>query len=145
MKTFLLDEAQSLLPVVESLLERATKAREEAGRLEEKMAALKVRIFHAGGMAVDVAAAYRDSAELLKQKQAVTEVMEEFASIGLQVKDLEKGLLDFPCMVNGELVLLCWQRGEAQIDYWHTVEAGFAGRQKLDARFKRVSRVDRPN
>jgi hypothetical protein len=145
MKTFSLEEAQSLLPVVEALLDRAMKAREEAARLEQTMAALKVRIFHSGGLAVNVAAAYRDSAELVKQTQAVSEIMEEFTSIGLQVKDLDKGLLDFPSMLDGEVVLLCWKRGEAQIEYWHTLEAGFAGRQKVDSRFKRGARVDRPN
>jgi hypothetical protein len=145
MKTFTLDEAQSLLPVVESLLERATRARVEAQRLDEKMAALKVRIFHSGGLAVNVVAAFRDSAELVRHREAVTEVMEEFASIGVEVKDLDKGLLDFPCIVEGELVLLCWQRGESRIEYWHTKDAGFAGRQKLDSRFRRNSRIDRPN
>ena len=134
-----------MLPIVEALLERALAAQADAARLEEKMAALKVRIFHSGGLAVDVAAVYRDSAELAKHKEAAAEVMEEFASIGVQVKDVEKGLLDFPCMVEGALVLLCWQRGETLIEYWHTAEAGFAGRQKLDARFRRGSRMDRPN
>ena len=55
--------------------------------------------------------------------------IQEIDSIGVQVKDLDKGLLDFPCQVGEQIVLLCWQLGEAKIDYWHTVEAGFQGRQ----------------
>jgi hypothetical protein len=145
MKTFTVEEAQSMLPVVEALLERATKAHDEAMRLDEKMAALKVRIFHSGGLSVNVVAAYRDATDLASHKEAVTEVLEEFASIGVQIKDFDKGLCDFPCVIDGEVVLLCWKRGETQIEYWHTVEAGFAGRQKLDARFRRGSKIDRLN
>ncbi len=144
MKTFTLEEAQSLLPTVEALLDSATQAQAEALRLAEKMAALKVRIFHSGGLAVDVAAAYRDASELATQKEKAAEVLEELSSIGVQVKDLKTGLLDFPCSVDGEVVLLCWKKGESQIAYWHTVDAGFAGRQKVDARFQRA-KVDRPN
>jgi hypothetical protein len=144
MKTFTLDEAQSLLPVVESLLDRAMEAHDEAVRLDEKMSGLKIRIFHSGGMSVNVAAAYRDAADLARHKEAVNELLEEMTSFGVQIKDIHQGLLDFPCMVDGEMVLLCWKRGEAQIDHWHTVDAGFDGRQKLDARFRRT-KADRPN
>jgi hypothetical protein len=145
MKTFSLEDAQALLPVVEALLDRAVAARDQAARLEDKMAMLKVRIFHSGGLSVDVAAVYRDASELTRHREAATEVMEEFASIGVQIKDLDKGLLDFPCLLDGEVVLLCWQRGETQIEYWHTLDSGFAGRQKLDARFRKGSRADRLN
>ena len=145
MKTFSLEEAQNLLPIVEALLDRAMHARDEAVRLEEKMAALKVRIFHSGGMAVDVVAAYRDAAALVRHREAAAKTMEEFSAIGVQVKDLDSGLLDFPCNLDGEVVLLCWKRGESKIEYWHTIEAGFDGRQKLDTRFRTGSRTDRLN
>ena len=145
MKTFSLDEAQGLLPILDALLDRALQTRDEAARLEEKMAALKVRIFHSGGMAVDVVAAYRDAAALLRNREAAVKTMEEFASIGVQVKDLDSGLLDFPCNLDGEVVLLCWKRGEPKIEYWHTMEAGFSGRQRLDARFRSSARADRLN
>jgi hypothetical protein len=49
-------------------------------------------------------------------------------------------LLDFPCLMEGETVLLCWKLGEKEIGYWHTTEAGFAGRQPLDARFGKTER-----
>ena len=145
MKTFSVDEAQALLPILEALLDRALRARDEAALLEEKMAALKIRIFHSGGLAVDVVAAYRDAAALIRHLESVTKTMEEFSSIGVQVKDLDSGLLDFPCQFDGEMVLLCWKRGESKIEYWHTMEAGFAGRQKLNARFRSGLRADRLN
>jgi hypothetical protein len=144
MKTFTLEEAQALLPVVESLLERAIAAKQEAERLESEMQALRQRIFVSGGMMVDVAGAARNRTELEAEVQRAKDALGEIEAIGVQVKDLDTGLLDFPCTVNGEVVLLCWRRGEARIEYWHTLEAGFRGRQPVDERFGRGWR-DRPN
>jgi hypothetical protein len=144
MKTFTLEEANSLLPVVESLLSRAIAAKEEAERLERDVQALRQRIFLSGGMTVDIAGVARNRTEAEAQVQRAKEALAEIDSIGVQVKDLDTGLLDFPCKVDGDLVLLCWRRGESRIEYWHTLEAGFRGRQPLDERFGRGWR-DRPN
>lgn len=144
MKTFTLDEANGLLPVVESLLGRAISAKEEAERLEEEIQSLRQRIFLSGGMTVDVAGVARNRTEAEAQVVRAKEALGEIDAIGVQVKDLDTGLLDFPCRVDGELVLLCWRRGENRIEYWHTLEAGFRGRQPLDERFGRGWR-DRPN
>ncbi len=56
----------------------------------------------------------------------------EFHELGIQLKDYSRGLIDFPSMRDGHVVLLCWQLGEdEQIEWWHEVEAGFAGRQPI--------------
>jgi hypothetical protein len=144
MKIFTLEEANALLPVVESLLDRAIRAKEEAERLEGEMQSLRQRIFLAGGMTVDVAGVARNRTEAAAHLQTAKDAVAEIDSIGVQVKDLDTGLLDFPTRVDGELVLLCWRRGETRIEYWHTLEAGFRGRQPLDERFGRGWR-DRPN
>jgi hypothetical protein len=144
MKTFTLEEANALLPVVESLLGQVIAAKEEAERLESEIQSLRQRIFLSGGMTVDIAGVARNRTEVEAQVQRAKEVLAEMDSIGVQVKDLDTGLLDFPCRVDGELVLLCWRRGESRIEYWHTLEAGFRGRQPLDARFGHGWR-DRPN
>lgn len=144
MKTFTLEEANSLLPVVESLLDRATSAKDEAERLEGEIQALRQRIFLSGGMTVDVSNVARNRTETEAQVQRAKDALAEMDSIGVQIKDLDTGLLDFPCRVDGELVLLCWRRGESRIEYWHTLEAGFRGRQPLDERFGRGWR-ERPN
>jgi hypothetical protein len=144
MKTFTLEEANALLPVVEALLGQAITAKEEAERLEGEMQSLRQRIFLSGGMTVDVAGVARNRAETEALVQRAKEALAEIDTIGVQVKDLDTGLLDFPCRVEGELVLLCWRRGESRIEYWHTLEAGFRGRQPLDERFGRGWR-DRPN
>ncbi len=144
MKTFSLDEAQSLLPILESLLRRAIEAKSTAGLVEAEMQMLSQNIFLAGGMQVDVAAAARKRMAQRAAVQQAQDAIQEIDSIGVQVKDLDKGLLDFPCQLGEQTVLLCWQLGEAKIDFWHTMEAGFGGRQPLDERFQK-SRPERPN
>jgi len=133
-RTFTLSEAQTLLPVVEALLRRAQAAGARAGELEREMHELNQRIFLAGGMRVDVAQAARRRTEREKALQEARDTLAEMDEIGVQVKDLEKGLLDFPSVMEGQDVLLCWQLGEREIGYWHTPEDGFAGRKPLAGR-----------
>jgi len=146
MKTFTLDEAQSLLPVVESLLKRAIEGKRAAQEVEERVAGLNRRIYLTGGMRVDVAAVAKDRAEMEGHLQRVRESIAEIDSIGVQVKDMDTGLLDFPCKVDDQVVLLCWRLGESAIEHWHTMEDGFKGRKPVDERFKRRSNSsNRPN
>jgi hypothetical protein len=135
MKTFTLDEAQGLLPILESLLKRAIESKQAAEDLQGEMAALVRRIFTSGGMFIDPAAAQKRKLALEALVQRAKDAIQEIDAIGVQVKDLDTGLLDFPCLLEGETVLLCWKRGEPRIDFWHRVEDGFAGRQPIDARF----------
>ena len=141
-KTFTLSEAQTLLPVVEALLRKAQAAEAQAEELENEMQLLSQRIFLSGGMHVDVAAAARRRAERDKAVQETKDTLAEIDSIGVQVKDLEKGLLDFPSLIDGKTVLLCWKLGEPSIAHWHTEEEGFAGRKPLDARFGKTERLN---
>ena len=146
MKTFTLDEAQSLLPVLEALLKRAIEGKQAAEQIEGELSELSRRIYLSGGMKVDVPQVSRQRAEMETHLQRVRESIAEIDSIGVQVKDLEAGLLDFPCRLEGEVVLLCWGMGETAIEYWHTVEEGFQGRQPVDERFRRRSASGgRPN
>jgi len=135
-----LGEAQTVLPVVEALLRRAQTAGARAGELEVEMQALSQRIFLAGGMHVDVTSAARRRAERDKSVQEAKDTLAEIDAIGVQVKDLEEGLLDFPCVIDGRTVLLCWKLGEREIGYWHSPEDGFAGRKPLDSRFGKTER-----
>lgn len=144
MKIFTLDEAQSLLPVVESLLNRAMEAKQAAQELEEKQQALMRRVFERGGLLVDVVKVQKRKVALEALVQRAKDSLEEIDSIGVQIKDLDIGLLDFPCLLEGETVLLCWKRGEERIDFWHRIEDGFAGRQPIDARFRK-SASDKPH
>ena len=137
MKTFTLDEAQSLLPVLESLLKRAMEGKQSAELVESRLQDLNRRIYLSGGMQVDVAKVARDRIEIEQHLKQVKETLAEIDSIGVQVKDLDTGLLDFPFRLDDEVVLLCWRMGERSIDHWHTVESGFQGRQPVDDRFRR--------
>ena len=137
MKTFTIDEAQSLLPVLESLLKRANEGKQAAEQVEAGLSELARRIYLSGGMKVDTASVARQRAELEEHLKLARESVAEIDAIGVQ--DLEAGLLDFPCRLDDQVVLLCWRMGETSIEHWHTVEAGFKGRQPLDERFRRRS------
>ena len=146
MKTFTLEEAQSLLPVLESLLKRAIGGKQAAEEVESSLAELARRIYISGGMRVDVGKVAKSRAEMETHLQRVRESIAEIDSIGVQVKDLEAGLLDFPCRLDDQVVLLCWRMGEPSIEHWHTVDSGFEGRQPVDERFRRRSASGgRPN
>lgn len=139
-KTFTLGEAQTVLPIVEALLRRARTAGVRAGELEVEMQELSQRIFLSGGMFVDVAVAARRRAQRDKAVQEAKDTLAEIDEIGVQVKDLEQGLLDFPCVLDGKTVLLCWKLGEKEIGYWHAPEDGFEARKPVDARFGKTER-----
>jgi hypothetical protein len=146
MKTFTLDEAQSLLPVLESLLKRAMEARRAARLVESELNELPQRIYLSGGMRVNSASVAKQRAEVEEHLKQAQESIAEIDAIGVQVKDLDSGLLDFPCRIDGQVVLLCWRMGERTIEHWHTIEAGFQGRQPVDERFRRrVTAGGRPN
>jgi hypothetical protein len=146
MRTFTLEEAQSLLPVLESLLKRAIDGRRSAQTAELSLSEVAQRIYFAGGMRVDTAGVARQRAEMDAHLTRVRESIAEIDAIGVQVKDLEAGLLDFPCRIDDEVVLLCWRMGEPAIEHWHTMEAGFQGRQRVDERFRRrAASGGRPN
>jgi hypothetical protein len=135
-----LQEAQTLLPVLESLLRRARSTALKAGEIEAEMQRLSHRIFLAGGMHVDIAAAARRRAEREKAGQETKDTIAEMEEIGVQVQDLEDGILDFPCQMDGRMVMLCWKLGETAIAHWHEPEAGPEDRQPLDGGFGKSER-----
>lgn len=144
MKYFSLDEAQSLLPVLEALLRRAVKAKASADQLESELRQLSQDVYYSGGMLVSPAKAAGKRTAIQASLQQVKDSIEEIDSIGVEVKDLDSGLLDFPCRLGDETVLLCWKLGEPKIAHWHTVSGGFQGRKPLDSRFFQRP-TERPN
>jgi hypothetical protein len=141
-RTFTLDEAQVLLPVLESLLRAAISGKQLMEEVEAEMQELSHRIFLNGGTHVDVVAVARRKAERGKAEQRAKDALAEIDSIGVQVKDIDIGLLDFPCEVDGRTVLLCWKMGEKSIAHWHSPEEGFAGRKLIDERIARSKRAN---
>jgi hypothetical protein len=139
-RTFTLDEAQTLLPVLESLLRTAIHNKKIIEEFEGELQALQHRIFLNGGTHVDVVSLARRKAERVKAEQRAKDAVAEIDSIGVQVKDLDIGLLDFPCEVDSQTILLCWKLGEKAITHWHGTEEGFAGRKPIDQRIARAKR-----
>jgi len=61
----------------------------------------------------------------------IKDLSQEFREREIQIKDIDRGLIDFPAIMDGREVFLCWEDGEEDIEYWHDLESGYAGRQKL--------------
>ena len=141
-RTFTLDEAKMLLPVLESLLRTAISGKKLMEEVDGELQELSHRIFLNGGTHVDVVAVARRKAERAKAEQRAKDALAEIDSIGVQVKDIDIGLLDFPCEVDGKTVLLCWKMGENSITHWHGTEEGFAGRKLIDERIARSKRAN---
>ncbi|MDQ5846914.1 MAG: DUF2203 domain-containing protein [Acidobacteriota bacterium] len=125
MKIFTVEEANALLPAVRELLKRMQRSRRRLSvyRKQAKLAAEGAED-GGGGMAHGVL-----YATLLTR---FTTEMAELEAMGVQLKDFERGLIDFPSLRDGRVVLLCWQLGEGdELEWWHDMDAGFAGRTPL--------------
>jgi len=135
-RLFSIDEANALIPRLEILM----------GRLQQRAAELRTGIeelaVSTGKSALELSTA--DIVELRPELQPVIEELEELVGeieeCGGEFKGLELGLVDFPTEMNGEVALLCWQFGEKEIGYWHSLEGGFGGRQPLPRRTPQRSR-----
>jgi hypothetical protein len=141
-RTFTLEEAQSLLPILESLLRTAIDGKKLIEAVDTEFQELAHRVFLSGGLFVNVVQMAGRKAEREKTIQRVKDAVAEINSTGVQVKDLDIGLLDFPCEVDGHIVLLCWKLGEQGITHWHGTEEGFAGRKPIDERINKAKKAN---
>ena len=141
-RTFTLEEAQDLLPVLESLLRRSIEGKKQIEGIDAELQAISHRVMLNGGMSLNIVNLARRKAEREKTFQRIKDAMDEIDAMGVQVKDLDIGLLDFPCEVDGQTVLLCWKLGEKAITHWHGVSEGFAGRKRIDARIAKAKRAN---
>lgn len=136
-RTFTFSEAETLLPVLESLLRSAMQAKALIEEVDAELDALRTRVFVNGGTFVNIPAISRRQNEREKAIQRAKDAVAEIDAAGVQVKDLDIGLLDFPCVVGDEIILLCWKLGEQGITHWHNTTEGFAGRKPIDERIIR--------
>jgi hypothetical protein len=141
-RTFTLQEAQTLLPVLESLLRTAIDGKKFIESVDNEFQDLAHRVFLSGGLFINIVSLARRKAEREKTVQRVKDAVAEIDAIGVQVKDLDIGLLDFPCEVEGRTLLLCWKLGEKEITHWHGVSEGFAGRKPIDERIAKAKRAN---
>ena len=141
-RSFTLEEAQSLLPVLESLLRTAIDGKKLIEAVDAELQDLAHRVFLSGGLLVNIVQIARRKAEREKTIQRVKDTLAEIDATGVQVKDLDIGLLDFPCQVEGRTVLLCWKLGEKGITHWHDTSEGFAGRKPIDEKIAKAKRTN---
>jgi len=133
-KRFTLSEAQSLIPYVDRLLQRAVRLKLEYDDSGAALTRMRERIHMLGGVMVDrplfsAAKERRDRAT-----QELKKTLQELLDLGVQIKDLDAGLVDFPTLFRGREVYLCWKLGETAIEFWHG-EEGFRGRKPIDQDF----------
>jgi hypothetical protein len=140
-RTFTLDEALDLLPVLKSVLQTSIDAKNLIESVDSEFQAIAHKVFMNGGMSLNVVALARRKAEREKALQRLKDAIAEIDAMGVQVKDLDIGLLDFPCEVDGQVLLLCWKLGEDSITHWHGISEGFSGRKPIDQRIAKARRA----
>ena len=121
-KHYTRDEARALLPHVQLWLKRLVQVREELQKIEEGLHKLREPGRDLGGRLVN---------RWIRGLADLKDVLLEFHRRDIQVKDIDRGLLDFPAIIDGKEVFLCWELGEEDIEFWHDLDAGYAGREKL--------------
>jgi hypothetical protein len=132
MRLFSEDEANEALEVVEPLVERLVAARGRFVSEGQRLAQLRRKVAgNGGGLDPSRAQEVQDAVEEVANEIGL--LVADLEAAGVQVKDLDRGLVDFPARhpESGDLVLLCWHLGEDRVAYWHGLEEGFAGRKPL--------------
>ena len=125
MKIFSVEEANSLLPEVQTIVLSIQRAHRAVQKFQAAVKEAAAGAEHGGG---GMPGGSRYASALTDLSLRVNEL----ESLGVQLKDYSRGLIDFPALRDGRVVLLCWQLGEGdRLAWWHDVEAGFAGRQPL--------------
>jgi hypothetical protein len=124
MKLFSVAEANSLIPRVREIVARIQKLYATLGEYREAAKEAAIASEYGGGM--------EGGTTYVKTLYEIGKMTTELHEMGVQLKDYTRGLVDFPSMREDRVVLLCWQLGEGdEIEWWHDVEAGFAGRRPL--------------
>jgi len=127
-RTFSLSEARSLMPRLRRMLARVNAMRQALVDMREEIEAAREKSEPNGGSPLGPA--------YLKYMTAFTDGIQKVQSLGVQIKDFQKGLVDFPYEYDGRIVYLCWKVDEDEIAWWHEVDAGFAGRRLLTDEFQ---------
>jgi hypothetical protein len=126
-KLFTVAEANALLPEIEPVLIALRDLKEQLDAAKQALDRFTPAM-RGNGHGADAVAREREIADLLAR---MTVALREIAALGIAVKDLDLGLIDFPSRRDGRIVNLCWKLGEGEIAYWHDLDAGFAGRRPI--------------
>jgi len=124
-----------MLPQIREWMREAVGLKSQFDEAEHAVESLTARITMMGGIVPDRARAAEDRQKRDSIGQQLRSILENFEQTGVLVKDLDKGLADFPTLFRGEEVFLCWKLDEESIQFWHGVDEGFAGRKAIDRDF----------
>jgi len=121
-KHYTREEAKALLPQVRKWIEQLEQARDHLLKVDKRLSSLMEPGRDAGGDLVNSWA--RTMADFRS-------VMSEFQQREILIKDIDRGLIDFPAIIGGKEVFLCWEKDEEDIEFWHDLDTGYAGRERL--------------
>ena len=121
-KHYTREEARALLPQIKLWLKRIAQLRAQLETHEQRLAALTDPGRDLGGEIVN---------NWLRTVADVKEAFSEFQKREIQIKDLDRGLVDFPALRDGKEIFLCWEKDEEDIEHWHDLDTGYAGREPL--------------
>lgn len=135
-KYFSVAQANAALPLIRIIIRDITTLAEE---LKERHSRLQ-RLQEAGRLD----SAHQEEVQSMVEEfergqEKMAELIEELHTLNVEMKDPFSGLVDFPSMMDGRVVYLCWKQGEAEVAHWHELWAGFAGRQPLTPRCAKVA------
>lgn len=122
-KHYTRDEARALLPQLREWLAELNRLREDSERLERRLGGLTTEGQDTGGETVN---------KWIRSLAGMQAVLQEFQRREIFIKDLSRGLVDFPALVGDKEVFLCWEADEDDIEFWHDLDTGFSGREKLE-------------
>src|SRR5215468_1437696 len=129
------DEARALLPRIRQWLQQLHKLRQQFNQLDGRVAQRLAGHEDIGGELVN---------NRIKCLVELARVRREFDRREIQVKDLDRGLIDFPAIIGGREVFLCWEQDEEDIEYWHDLDSGYAGREHLRPQPRSLRRQFKP-
>ena len=121
-KHYTRDEARSLLPQVRKWLVQLNGLRQELERADKRIGGMMNTGNDLGGDLVN---------NWIRTLAGMQDILAEFQQRQILIKDLERGLVDFPAIIGGKEVFLCWEQDEEDIEFWHDLDTGFSGREKL--------------
>jgi hypothetical protein len=121
-KHYTREEARQLLPLVRQWLDELARVRELLQHYDERISKALAAGDDLGGEQVN---------KYVKCLSTAKQVLLRFKHREIQVKDLDRGLIDFPAFLGGKEVFLCWEKGEDDIEFWHDLSSGYAGRERL--------------
>jgi hypothetical protein len=122
-KHYTIAEARELLPSVKKWLKRVLQLRDALRKQEQRLGALMEPGRDVGGDLVN---------SWVRSLAEIKSSLLEFHRREIQIKDLDRGLIDFPAIIGGREVFLCWEQEDEDIEFWHDLDAGYAGRERIE-------------